>query len=737
MRIWIIHQNAYAPSHSASSRHFELSRQLVQKGHDVLIVASSFYHKGREETRLHPGEWWRKETIDGVRYLWLWTPAYNGNGLARLWNMLIYTILVLRSKGLRDEPPPDVVIGSSPHLFSPWAAMRLASRLAKPFVLEIRDIWPAVLVEMGGVAPWHPLVQLLRWLEKTYYRRAEKVISILPMADRHIEESIGRSDHVVWIPNGSPLDPIDPLPQRERPLTFMYAGAHSLYSGLDVVLDAAKMLTDEGWSDRVRIRLVGDGPEKERLIADAQRLGLSIVSFEPPVPKSHVFELLSQADAFLMVYKDAPLMQYGLCPNKLYDYMGAARPVVFGLATPNDPVRESGAGLSVAPQNAAALAEGIKQIVETPWPERLEMGRRGRAYVQQYHNFATLGEKLDRVLCEVIESFQATHPVALTRESSTSVAQSAATSPVVHLRARNSSQPQFQPIVIIGAPRSGTNMLRDVLAALPDVCTWPCDEINYIWRYSNAARPDDEFSPGDVSPHSTAYVRRAFAKLARKHDALWVVEKTCANSLRVGFVDQILPDAKYIWLVRDGRDAVASAMKRWTSPVDISYVMEKSRFIPWADLPRYIGKYAANLAHRLWTPDRRLGSWGPRFPEMQRLLSERSLAEVCAAQWARCIVRAQRDFTAMDSSRVKRIKYEQFVTEPHAVLSELLDFLEIDNAAAQGSATSGITDRHVGKWRSELDDATLHQISPILDPCLVELGYQPTNSDATSASKAA
>ena len=114
------------------------------------------------------------------------------------------------------------------------------------------------------------------------------------------------------------------------------------------------------------------------------------------------------------------------------------------------------------------------------------------------------------------------------------------------------------PVVIVGAPRSGTNMLRDVLARLSGVATWPCDEINYIWRHGNLRYPSDEFPPELARPAVQRYVDRQFDWVSRHYDADVVVEKTCANSLRVPFVDRVVPEARYVFIRRNGLDAVDS-----------------------------------------------------------------------------------------------------------------------------------------------------------------------------------
>ena len=113
-------------------------------------------------------------------------------------------------------------------------------------------------------------------------------------------------------------------------------------------------------------------------------------------------------------------------------------------------------------------------------------------------------------------------------------------------------------VIIIGAPRSGTNMLRDVLTSLEGIETWPCDEINYIWRHGNVGYPSDEIPAEMATRKVQSYIRKKFDSIADKTHAEIIVEKTCANSLRVPFVDRLLPDAKYIFIYRDGVDATGS-----------------------------------------------------------------------------------------------------------------------------------------------------------------------------------
>lgn len=278
------------------------------------------------------------------------------------------------------------------------------------------------------------------------------------------------------------------------------------------------------------------------------------------------------------------------------------------------------------------------------------------------------------------------------------------------------------PVVILGAARSGTNALRDALAALPSFGTWPCDELPYVWRYGNRQRPTDEFERADATPAARRYIRREFTRLARRSGSRYVVEKTCANTLRAGFVDAVLPEARFVVLVRDGRDVTVSAAERWTAPLDLRYAARKAAYVPGRDLAPYLWAALRNRVHQRADPDRRLGAWGPRVAGAPHAAG---LHERCAHQWRRCAERTESELAGIDPSRVRRVRYERLVAEPRRELGELAAWLgaparEQDCAAA----AAAIRDRSVGRWRSALDPAALARLEPILRPALERLGYR-------------
>jgi glycosyltransferase involved in cell wall biosynthesis len=168
-----------------------------------------------------------------------------------------------------------------------------------------------------------------------------------------------------------------------------YAGTHGVSNSLDTLLDAAAIMRDE----QVSFVLVGGGPEKVGLQRRAQEEKLRNVWFIDPVAKEQIPALLERFDLAYIAWQRHPLYRFGIAPNKLMDYMMAARPVLHAVEAGNDPVGEAGCGLTVAPENPPLSAKGIRSLLSLSADERRAMGLRGKEFVLDNHTYPILSER--------------------------------------------------------------------------------------------------------------------------------------------------------------------------------------------------------------------------------------------------------------------------------------------------------------------------------------------------------
>lgn len=409
MNLWIFNHYAITPDLPGGTRHFDLARELVRRGHRVTIFASSFHHYLRREMKLASGERWKAECVEGVTFVWLKTwPAYQRNDWRRVLNMISFMLRVWRlgrrlPKLVPEIGKPDVVIGSSVHLLAVLAAYRVARYHRAKFLMEVRDLWPEMIIDMGRISKRHSLTKLLQGLERFLYRRADRIITLWPYAHEYIVTCGVPLQKIAWIPNGVDLSRFNSISQAKKQnnkFKIMYLGAHGEANALDVLLQAAKIIHDQDYKD-IRLILIGDGPKKPRLIELAKELDLGNVKFREPVQKTDVPKILREADAFIFNLVKAETFKYGISPNKLFDCLAAGKPIIFSVEARNNPIEEAHCGLSVPPQAPQALAEAIVKLYQMAKKEREAMGRRGREYVEKHHAIPVLAEKLMRCIEDI------------------------------------------------------------------------------------------------------------------------------------------------------------------------------------------------------------------------------------------------------------------------------------------------------------------------------------------------
>lgn len=404
----MLNHYAIEPGGAGGTRHYQLAEYLPAYGWRTSILAASVeLNSGRQ--RLDAHEKHRIQIFGGVPFLWVRTPRYKGNGGGRMLNMLVYSWRVLLPATTHGLDKPDVVIGSSVHPFAALAGAVLARRYHVPFVFEVRDLWPQTLIDLGRLRERSLVTRGMRWLEKWLYRRADRIVTLLPRAVDYIAPLGIDPAKVVWISNGVDLQGFpDPGPCVVKPddvFTLMYFGSHGQANGLDVLLKAMALVSNTPDSPCVRLLMIGNGPLKPALRQLAVDLGLGDerVTFLDAVGKREIPKVAVEADAFVITVLDVPgLYRFGISMNKLFDYMAGRRPIIIASAAINNPVEDAQCGLTVPPGDPAALAEAIVTMARASESQRALWGARGRRHVEERYGYDYLAERLANVLDDCV-----------------------------------------------------------------------------------------------------------------------------------------------------------------------------------------------------------------------------------------------------------------------------------------------------------------------------------------------
>jgi len=404
MNIWIFNHYAITPDFPGGTRHFDFAKELVKRGHNVTIFASSFNYSLLKEVKKYEKSNFIVEYYEGVRFIWIKTFPYSKNDWRRIINMLSYSFRAYRICKKLNTEKPDVTIGSSVHLFAVYTAYLLAKYYKVPFIMEVRDLWPLTLIEMG-VSKFHPFIIILGLLEKYLYKRANGIIVVPPKAKDYIIQFSIPQDRITYIPNGTDLERFNITSEsniRDRKLKLLYVGAMNKANGLENVLLAAKLLRDLP----IIVDLVGEGMEKENLTRLKERESINNVNILNGVPKSEVPKILMDADALLHIEMDLPSSQFGGSPNKLFDYLSTGKPIIYASNYVKDYLDSIGCGIYADPNNYEDLALAIKKLLSLSSKERVKMGMNGRKYVEKYHSIPVLVDKLEEVIKEAVANYE-------------------------------------------------------------------------------------------------------------------------------------------------------------------------------------------------------------------------------------------------------------------------------------------------------------------------------------------
>lgn len=389
MNILLINHYAGSTEMGMAFRPYYFAREWVKMGHKVDVIAASYSHLRRNNPDVIRD--FQTEDIDGINYHWIKTRTYEGNGVSRAITMAQFVSkLWIHAGKLIREMEPDVVICSSTYPLDTFVGQRIRKKSKRKVKLihEVHDMWPATLIEVGGMSKKHPFVIAMQIGENSAYKHSDKVVSLLPYAEDYMKEHGLADGKFVCIPNGvveEEWENPEDLPEEHKEVfdelkkqgKFIvgYFGGHALSNALENLLMVANEIKVE---KDVHFVLVGDGIEKKNLMRKSESLMLDNVTFLDPVPKKAVPTLCEEFDCIYMGAHESPLYRFGLCLNKMFDSMMAGKPIICAITTPKTYIEEYECGVMVDSDDVDGCTMAIKKIKDMEEEQKIAMGENGK-----------------------------------------------------------------------------------------------------------------------------------------------------------------------------------------------------------------------------------------------------------------------------------------------------------------------------------------------------------------------
>jgi len=395
MRVLYFHQHFSTPKGSVGIRSYEMAQRLIARGHQVTMVCGSY---GGGETGIEQpfvkGK--RRDKVDGIDIIEFDLAYSNSDGF--IMRALTFAKFALRSTGLVFSEKYDLVFATTtpltagiPGIFARWLRR-------KPFVFEVRDLWPELPKAMGVIT--NPVVlgamSLLEWVT---YRSAHRCIALSPGIVEGIAARGVAKERIELVPNGCDMTifAVEQMPWRPEgvkpeDLMAVFTGTHGMANGLDAVLDAAAELKKRNCID-IKLVLVGQGKLKPKLVERAKREGLDNVIFHEPVNKKRLAGLMVSANIGLQILANVPAFYYGTSPNKFFDYIAAGLPVLN-----NYPgwlagmIKEYSFGFAIESENPQAFADALEQAANNR-EQLIEMGIKARQLAKQEFDRSKLSNR--------------------------------------------------------------------------------------------------------------------------------------------------------------------------------------------------------------------------------------------------------------------------------------------------------------------------------------------------------
>ncbi len=390
MKIWYISKYANIPTEEGATRHFMLSKAIAKRGHSISMIYSrsnGFKHnsvKGLHQTSL----------IDQVRCVMInGTLISLGFNIRRMVTWVSFEIkLLLYSFSRKKEERPDAAIVSSLSIFTFITGIILKKVYRCKLIIEVRDIWPETIIQVGKISSSSLAAKVLRYIERAGYRHSDGIIATMPRFDLYLKEKYNMDKAFKCIPQGFDDSWIRNSANNHNifdkdSFNVCYAGTIGIANYVDHILEAAALLEKEN----IKFYIIGNGPLKSSLM---KTYNLPNVIFKDAVPKEEVVNLISHADLLVNPWRKHSMYKYGVSPYKWIDYMLSGVPILVSYNGFQSIINEANCGFFIDAENTELFANKIYQISKMEKSELTKMGERGRVYAMKHLNYDSLGDEL-------------------------------------------------------------------------------------------------------------------------------------------------------------------------------------------------------------------------------------------------------------------------------------------------------------------------------------------------------
>jgi glycosyltransferase involved in cell wall biosynthesis len=391
MHLIVINQFASTPKYStgAGERFFFLAGYFKREGIHSTILSASYNHLFKEYPKTDG--LFTREDIVGGKIIWVRVRKYNANSfLQRFWSWVEF---LLKLFFIKLQQKPDLVLVSSMSLISFFYGYFLKLRYRVPLILEVRDIWPLTPISLGGFSKSNPFIWIMAQIEKFIYKKADHIVGLMPDFGVHVNEILGSSAKVSWIPNG--FEPTLPESQYEFPFPLLkdkfivvYTGAIGIANEIDFLIQAAELVQE---NTKIHFCIVGEGPEKNRLVLASEHL--KNIHFVPKMTKGQVGEFLKYCSICFIGWQDKDVYRFGVSANKYNDYMFAGKPIISASNMINDPIQSLGCGIHVPAASSQEIAKAINLLFNMSVLERDLLGKKGLTFLLENQTYSLLGAR--------------------------------------------------------------------------------------------------------------------------------------------------------------------------------------------------------------------------------------------------------------------------------------------------------------------------------------------------------